>query len=157
MSEEVVRPDNPNRNRDSALFRRLLRNSARNYLSVFFNLTLGFLLTPFLLHRLGPVEFGLWVLILSSATYGTLFDFGIFGALTKFVAEHRATGQIAVARQYIAASSMLYWMIGLAVAVFAVIISPFFPAIFHVSDADHATAVRAVALAGIWVGLTIAC
>ena len=68
-----------------------LRSVLTNYIAKIFLLATGFLMTPFLLHRLGPVKFGLWALVSSVAAYGSLFDFGMSGAVVKHVAQYRAS------------------------------------------------------------------
>lgn len=69
---------------------RVLRGIMSNYAGQAVTVVTWILLTPFILARLGPTNYGLWVLIGSVIGYGTLLDFGIGGAVIKYMAEYRA-------------------------------------------------------------------
>jgi O-antigen/teichoic acid export membrane protein len=62
---------------------------ARNSASVLLRAAAGagfvLLITPYVLHKLGNRDFGLWSLIYAVVPSAALFDFGISGALTRFV------------------------------------------------------------------------
>src|SRR4030081_3196178 len=54
-------------------------------------------LTPFLLHRLGAEQYGIWLLALSltfSSGYLALADLGLPSAAIRFIAEARAIGSL---------------------------------------------------------------
>jgi O-antigen/teichoic acid export membrane protein len=144
------------RHRNAKIYKRLLRNTLSNYVGALFAILAGFLTTPFLLHHLGLSMLGWWLLITSITEYGRLFDFGIFGALTKYVAQYRATGEYAYGRRIIAASQGLYVMLGLALIAVTVAVAPFFPRLFHVPSAERGAAVTTMLLMGVWIGLSIA-
>src|SRR5678816_2847734 len=52
----------------------------------------GFVVAPFLIHRLGETGYGLWVLIGSLTGYFGLLDLGVRGSVGRFIAYHRAQG-----------------------------------------------------------------
>jgi O-antigen/teichoic acid export membrane protein len=145
------------RQQDSKIYKRLMRNALSNYVGALVSILAGFLTTPFLLHHLGLAMLGWWLLITSITEYGRLFDFGIFGALTKYVAQYRATGEFERGRRIIAASQALYVMLGLALISLTLIGAPLFPRLFHVPGAERGAAMTTVVLMGVWVGLSIAC
>ena len=68
----------------------LLLNVLTNYVAKIATLATGFVMTPFMLHRLGADQFGLWVLVASVVAYGGLLDFGLSSAVVKYVARYRA-------------------------------------------------------------------
>src|SRR5207247_1724057 len=86
-----------------------LRNVISSYFSTLITLATGFLLTPFILHQLGASNFGLWMLIGSVVMYGSLLDFGIAGAVIRYVAEYRARGETEQARSLGAAAYWAWW------------------------------------------------
>src|SRR6187549_4061724 len=86
---------------------RALRNTASNYIGKVLTLGIFFFLTPFILHQLGPTTYGLWILIGSVVGYGALLDFGIASAVTKYVAEYRARGEVANAQSLVATTLWL--------------------------------------------------
>ncbi|CAN5170131.1 oligosaccharide flippase family protein [soil metagenome] len=145
------------RGKGKQIYQRLMRNTISNYAGAFFAIIVGFLMTPFLLHHLGVATFGIWMLVSTLAGYGRLFDFGIYGTVTKYVAEYRTTGEIEQGRRLISASMFLYSILGLALVGLSIAIAPLFPDLFNMPDADRTTAVRTVILMGVWVGLSVAC
>ncbi len=75
---------NPAQN--AVIGRRVLLSTISNYASKAFTLGIWFFLTPYLVHQLGDSAYGLFVLVGSVAAYGSLLDFGIAPAVTKYVA-----------------------------------------------------------------------
>src|SRR6202007_2074426 len=47
-------------------------------------------LAPFIVHRLGNQEYGVWSLVGSVTRYLWLLDMGVRGATTRYVARHHA-------------------------------------------------------------------
>jgi O-antigen/teichoic acid export membrane protein len=74
----------------TALGNRALISAVSNYVGQGFELALGFLLTPVVLHFLGRTDYGLWSLVGPVVAYGTLLDFGISSTVTKHIAEYEA-------------------------------------------------------------------
>ena len=72
--------------------RLVLRGSASNIIRLILSTFIAFILPPFLVRHLLPAEYSAWVLILQLSAYVNLLDFGLQTALSKFVAEHHATG-----------------------------------------------------------------
>lgn len=141
----------------AAISHRVLRNTISNSVGKFLWMCSGFLLTPFILHRLGAVEFGLWALANSVISYGMLLEFGIGGAVIKYVAEFRAHGRDEDARNLIATALGLYSALGTVAFICAVALAPLFPRLFNVPTNQHSTAVRVVLLMGIGLGAGIPC
>jgi O-antigen/teichoic acid export membrane protein len=135
--------------------RQLLRGVISNYLGGAVNLVIWFLLTPFILDQLGPTLYGLWLLIGSVVAYASLLDFGISGAITKYVAEYRAKQQYENAQHLLDTALVFYMVIGSVVAVASIIIAPHCPRIFNIPQENQVTAVWLVALFGLGTGLSI--
>jgi O-antigen/teichoic acid export membrane protein len=70
-----------------------LKNISSSWFGLATNFVVGFLLSPFILHRLGDDAFGLWVLVFSLTGYYGLFDFGIRSSIVRYVAQFKATGE----------------------------------------------------------------
>ena len=143
--------------KDSAISHRVAKNAASNYADIIVTLATRIILTPLLLHELGAPIFGLWALVTSLMDYGRLFDFGISGAVTKYVAEDVATGNAARSRRLISASLILYMLFGVLVVIFFIATTPFLLQLIHVPAANHRDASRFLLLTGIWVGLSLPC
>jgi O-antigen/teichoic acid export membrane protein len=136
---------------------RVLRNTASNYIGKVLTLGIFFFLTPFILHQLGPTTYGLWTLIGSVVGYGALLDFGIASAVTKYVAEYRARGEVANAQSLVTTTLWLYLLLGAAAIALTLAGAPFIPNLFNLPPDQRATAIGLVALMGINIGIAIPC
>jgi len=68
----------------------ILRNILSNWGAFGIGAVIQFMMMPFLVHRLGDMQYGIWILIMSFTGYLGLFDFGVSGSVVKYVAEFRA-------------------------------------------------------------------
>lgn len=137
------------------MIRHLLRSAISNYLGRFINVGVWLVLTPFILERLGSTLYGLWMLVGSVIAYGSLLDFGISSAITKYVAEYRAKGQSIEAQQLIGTALVIYLGLGSIALAISLIIAPLFSRMFNVPPENHATAMWLVILAGVGTALAI--
>ncbi|MFN8535548.1 MAG: oligosaccharide flippase family protein [Dehalococcoidia bacterium] len=74
---------------------------------------LSLILTPLMLRGLGSAEFGLRTLVLSVLAYFGLLDFGINVAITKYLAEYLAQGDIERVQRLLGTTLTLFLGIGL--------------------------------------------
>ncbi len=63
---------------------RLLINIFSNWANLLILIIVRFFLTPFFIHKLGDVEYGIWVLILSVVGYMQLLNLGINTAIVRY-------------------------------------------------------------------------
>jgi O-antigen/teichoic acid export membrane protein len=143
--------------KDAVIRHRVLRSTASNYVAKSITLITWFLLTPFILHRLGETTYGLWVLVGSVVAYGTLFDLGITPAIIKYVAEYYARGQTKQARSVIATALCFYSVLGLVVIAVSAAVAPVFSELFNVPPTERATATWLVLLMGLGIGISLPC
>lgn len=69
--------------------RKVIKNTIYNNLGYSWQLLVSLLLIPFIIHKLGVEQFGIWVLLEVIVTYLSLLDFtGIGGAFVKYIAEY---------------------------------------------------------------------
>jgi len=148
---ELIAPSRPDWRRGA------VRNAAANGLTRVVSLGLGFLLTPVILHAIGAEAFGLWVLVGSIVAYGSLLNLGIGGALTKYIAQHRARNEGAAARATIVAALRLYMLMGLLVAAIGVALAPLLPRLIAVPPELELVAQLTTALMAVGLGTGIAC
>jgi O-antigen/teichoic acid export membrane protein len=134
---------------------RILINTVSNYIGRVINLAVWVILTPFILLNLGTTTYGLWVLVGSVVAYGALLDFGIAGAITKYVAEYHAKNQLGEAKSLVATALVLYIFFGLLVTLGGFLFAPIFPSIFNVPPNQSETAILLVMLSGFNMGLAI--
>lgn len=144
-----------NESKRNKVARHVLLSSLSNYIGKFINLGVWFVLTPFILDQLGETTYGLWALVGSVVAYAFLLDFGITGALTKYVAEYRARGEHEMAHTVIATALWTNAGLGLLVILISMIFAPYFSNIFNIAPSEQKIANQLFLLAGIGVGLTI--
>lgn len=146
-----------NESKKNTVVRHVFLSSLSNYVGKIINLGIWFVLTPFILNQLGDTTYGLWVLVGSVVAYGFLLDFGITGAVTKYVAEYRTRGEGEMGRSLIATALWTNTGVGLLVVVASVLLAPVFTSLFDISPADRITAIWLFLLAGAGVGITLPC
>ncbi len=71
--------------------RTVIRNTIFNNIGYVWQLLVSLLLIPFIIHRIGLEQFGIWVLLEVIVLYLSFLDFtGIGGAFVKYIAEYHA-------------------------------------------------------------------
>jgi len=81
----VANPPSDQRRSDRFVF-----NLLWNWMGVAATLFSGFLLSPYLIRKLGPEAYGIWALCFSLVEYGTFLDLGFRSATVKYVAHYWA-------------------------------------------------------------------
>jgi O-antigen/teichoic acid export membrane protein len=112
--------------------RRFRVNVATNYLGTATAIVVALVVTPVLVHGLGKVEYGIWVLVGSTVLYLDLFNLGFSRATVKYVAEQHAAGDLERVRRTIATSFLLLSVPAAAALAVSVGIAFGFPHLFGV-------------------------
>jgi O-antigen/teichoic acid export membrane protein len=141
--------------RDVAIRRRVLVATSANVLGTGFRLLVWFVLTPFILGLLGPVAYGVWVVVGSIAAYGSLLDMGLTPALVKYVAEHVARGDPAGAGRVIATAVWLYILLGLVAFAVFLAIAPWVPDVLSIPAGQRGAATAVTMLTGLSLAIGI--
>src|ERR1044071_5146827 len=68
----------------------IIKNVLMNWAAFAATIGIGFVMSPFLVRRLGDSVYGVWVLVGSLVGYLGLLDFGITPSTVKYIAEYRA-------------------------------------------------------------------
>ncbi len=71
------------------------------------SMLVSLVLPPFLVHRMSTAEYSAWVLILQLSAYVNFLDLGLQTAISKFVAEYDAQGDIAGIRRILSSAFSL--------------------------------------------------
>ncbi|MGO9269591.1 MAG: oligosaccharide flippase family protein [Terriglobia bacterium] len=123
-----------------SLKKQALKNVSSTWFGLGVNILVGFLLSPYILHKLGDDAFGLWILVVSFTGFYGLFDLGIRSSIIKYVAHyHAAHDEDGIAR-VICTSLTGYGGVAL-VLLFATFLSSFYVGrLFHVSGGFLRTA-----------------
>ena len=138
--------------------KRLLRNTVANGFGYIGNGLITLAITPFLLHRLGVEQYGLWVLALSltfSTGYLALADLGLAEASVKFVAEARAAGASETINAIVSSTLAVFAAIGMLAGGLIAAAVPLLVRLFGVDDHLVHTAQIAFLLMGFEVVLEL--
>ena len=134
---------------------RVVRNTAFTAGGRGINIALAVLLTPFLLHRLGPEQYGVWVLATTltlTAGYLSLADLGLRQAAVRQVADARSRGDRRAVAETVATTTWFYLGLGLVLALVLALAARPLAELFGVT----ADLQDAAALAFLLVGVQIA-
>lgn len=69
----------------------IAKGAVISYVSVFLNIVISLVYTPWMIHQIGVSDYGLYSLVGTFLGYFML-DFGLAGTITRFVAKYRAEG-----------------------------------------------------------------
>lgn len=83
-----------------------------NYAVIILNILVGLLYTPYMLHRLGQNEYGLYSLVASVIACLTILDLGLGNAVVRYTAQYRSEGRDEEQCELFGMFLMLYLGIG---------------------------------------------
>jgi len=107
-----------------------VRNVFSNWAAYFTSVLTSIFMTPFVVHRLGDELYGLWVLIGQLTGYMGLLDFGVRGAVHRYIARARALGDTGDLNRTFNTGLSILSVIGLAALAASVVIAYFLPTLF---------------------------
>jgi len=137
---------------------RLLRNTLVNGIANLSGAGLTLVLTPFLLHRLGAEQYGVWLLALGltfSSGYLALADLGLPDAAVRYIAEARAVGATDTINQVASTVTATFGALGIVVGGAVVVAAPFLIRLFGIGGHLAAPAHVVFVLTGIQVAIDL--
>jgi O-antigen/teichoic acid export membrane protein len=124
-----------------------------NWTALAVSLVVSFFLAPFVVHHLGNIAYGVWILANSSITYMALLDLGMRSAVTHFVAKHEARGEDRESSQAVSFALAFRVLISMVVIVGTLLLAAFVSRVFHIPP-DLVSAARwAIILSGVNLSL----
>lgn len=119
-----------NKNRPSGI----ARNAIANWLAFLFVAGVSFFLSPFIVRHLGNTAYGVWSLLVSLVGYLGLLDFGVRGAVTRYVAHHHAIGDSEECSSIVSAGAVLFGLLGILAVLLSGVFAFFAPTLFNIPD-----------------------
>jgi len=135
--------------------RRIVQNVFSNWVALAVTTLVGFFLSPFVVHHLGNLTYGVWVLTLSFVSYMNLLDLGLRGAVSRFVTTGAAQGKHDESSQAVSAALWIRLWISLAIIVAGLVLSVAFHHIFVIPAALQNDARLAILVTCISVAITL--
>ena len=126
----------------------IARSVLSNWFATLASLAVGFLLAPFIVHRLGNVAYGVWVLAVSSINYLSLLDLGMASSVVRFVSKGHATEDHQLASDALSAVLWVRLQIGALILVLSGVLAAVFPLVFKVPAALSGDARKAILVIG---------
>lgn len=133
---------------------KVLRNIASNWVGYGINMSVGFFLSPLLVHRLGDVSYGVWAMAVQLGAYMSVLDFGIRVAVTRFLTQHSARNERARINAVISVALLLLGSMGLLCMLVAIPIAWITPLRMGIPSALVHDARIAILLIGASVAVT---
>lgn len=131
------------------------RNVTANWIAFLFVAVVSFFLSPFVVHHLGNTGYGVWALLSALAGYLGLLDFGVRGAVTRYVAHHHAVNDSENCSSIVSAGLAMSGLLGSLAILIAGIVAYFIPVLFTIPE-EYLDATRIVlVISGITVAVTM--
>jgi O-antigen/teichoic acid export membrane protein len=134
--------------------KRVTINVLANTMSTVLNAFCGFLILPFLISKLGRETYGIWTLIVASAGYFLLLDFGLSGAVGRLVAGYRSRSDLDNINTVISTTTFLLLGVCAVVTLISFFISVPFFALFDVPAVEKPDVAFALLIVGITTALS---
>jgi O-antigen/teichoic acid export membrane protein len=110
----------------------IVKNVSSSWFSLGINILVGIFLSPFILHHLGNVAYGAWVLAFSVTGYYGLFDLGIRSSIIRYVSTYSASHDVQGLTRLINTSLALYTVISMVAMIITLVLSVAADSIFRI-------------------------
>ena len=135
--------------------RRIAWNVMSNWMSLAITTLVGFFLAPFVVHHLGNVVYGVWVIIMSLVGYMNLLDLGLQSAVIRFVSKGTAQQNDDESSQTVSGALWIRLWISLAVICLGLVLAAEFHRIFVIPAALQRVTGIAVAVSAVTVAMNL--
>jgi len=128
--------------------RHIARNVLFNWFGTVASMAVAFFLAPFILHRLGDIAVGVWMMAVSAVAYFGLLDLGMQSSVLRFVSKGHTQQDHKSSSEAISAALWVRIQISALILVLSAGLAAIFPHIFKVPAALATDAREAVLLIG---------
>src|ERR1700720_2836195 len=112
--------------------RRIAQNILSNWFALVVAAVVGFFLSPYVVHHLGNVVYGVWVIVASLVAYMNLLDLGLQSAVVRFVSKGVAQENHDESSQTVSGALWIRLWISLAIMATGVLLSLEFHRVFAI-------------------------
>jgi O-antigen/teichoic acid export membrane protein len=135
--------------------RRFAINVLMNWAATAVNMVVPFFLSPFVVRRLGAVQYGIWILSVSTVSYLALMDLGLRSVVVRFVSKSQAEGRADEGTAVVGAALWLRLLIACGVALLSVGLGLAAPHMFRIPVGLMHAAQVTMLLCGMGVAVTL--
>lgn len=115
-------------NKNPSIFGNILANWA----AFIFVAAVSFFLSPFVVRNLGDTGYGVWSLLSSLVGYFGLLDFGVRGAITRYIAHHYSLNEHENSGHVIFAGMVLFGFLGATTILVSLVVAALSPMLFNI-------------------------
>jgi len=133
----------------------IARNAVANWTALVFVSAVAFFLSPFVVHHLGDTAYGVWSLLVSVVGYLGLLDFGVRGAVTRYVAHHHAIGDNEGSSSIVSAGLLLFGLLGALAILLSIVVALLLPVLFNIPNSLIRDSQTVLVLGGLTVAVTL--
>ena len=133
----------------------IIRNILSNWGSFAIGAIIQFLMMPFLIHRLGDTQYGIWALVISFTGFLGLFDFGVSGSVVKYVAEFKAKKDNDGLNRVCSSAYYVYLAAGALAFLVSIVMAVGFVHNFKIPQEEISGARWVTLIVGFQIGLTL--
>lgn len=137
--------------------RRIAQNVLSNWFALAVTTLTGFFVSPFVVHHLGNLAYGVWVIIMSLVSYMNLLDLGLRGAITRFVSKGSAQENHEESGQAVSGALWIRLWISLAIIVTGLVLALGLQHIFVIPPALQQAARIALLVTAFTVAVNLWC
>lgn len=134
--------------------RTILRNILSTWAGYLVTLIVGFLMAPFVVHRLGATGYGVWTLVVSLTGYFGMLDLGLRQSVGRFVARYMALKDDDNVNRTVSNALAMLGAAG-AISLLATVIANFSFGIFKIGEHSQADARIALLIAGVNISIAL--
>jgi O-antigen/teichoic acid export membrane protein len=112
--------------------KKIVSSVALNWVSMGTSMLVMFFLSPFIVHYLGTIAYGVWTIVVSATNYMSLLDLGLQGAVIRYVAGDSAKGDYVDSNHTVSAALAIRFAIGVGVILISAALAILLPRLFHI-------------------------
>jgi len=137
--------------------RRIAQNVLSNWFALAVTTLTGFFVSPYVVHHLGNLAYGVWVIIMSLTAYMNLLDLGLRGAITRFVSKGSAQEDHGEASRAVSGALWIRLWISLGIIVTGLVLSVGLQHVFVIPPALQQAARVALLVTAVSVAINLWC
>ena len=127
-----------------------------SYVAIFFNIVISFVYAPWMIHKIGTADYGLYALVTAFVSY-FLLDFGLNTSVTRFIAKYRAEGNEEKVEEIIGLTTRVFVLMDAVIFVSLFVAYFFLENIFTGLTSDEVETLRGLfIIAGVFSVLSFA-
>jgi O-antigen/teichoic acid export membrane protein len=136
--------------------KKLFKNIFSNWANLSVNIFISFFLAPFIVHKLGNIYYGVWVIVMQFTGYLYLLDFGVRESIIRYVSKYKTQKNTDELNEVLSAGLLLYGGIAVLCLLVSIVFSLAYPHLFEINNVDIFTITFVVIICGLTIAQTIA-